>query len=192
MSGSVDVPLTLGATAADSDGSIAKVEFYDGSTRIDSDTGGPYSLSWTPATAGTHVLTAKATDNKGATTTSAAVNVVVSSANTPPIVSWAVLPATGTVGVPDVGQRVAAGAPTSQRALRRQRLAAIEALRAALADRRLRGGRNLGEGLAMFLVLQHLVVRDLLAGHPLGLDRLDDLTLSRTPDLPGVSLDRPR
>jgi glucose/arabinose dehydrogenase len=76
-SATVGVAVTLGATASDTDGSVARVEFFDGTTSIGSDTTSPYSISWTPATAGTRSLTARATDNVGAVTTSAAATVNV-------------------------------------------------------------------------------------------------------------------
>ena len=75
--GSAGVALTLTATAADSDDSVAKVEFFDGATLLGQDTGSPYSLTWTPASSGVHSLTARATDSHGAATTSAAVSVAV-------------------------------------------------------------------------------------------------------------------
>ena len=80
--------VTVTATAADTDGSVAQVAFYvDGSLAATS-TAAPYSASLTGLTAGTHSLTAVATDNAGATTTSAAVSITVTSAtNTPPTVS---------------------------------------------------------------------------------------------------------
>ncbi len=53
-------------------GSIAvtAVEFYRGSTLIGSDSSPPYSVVWTSATAGAHVLTAKATYSGGGVTSS--------------------------------------------------------------------------------------------------------------------------
>ena len=39
----------------------------------------PYSLTWVPAAAGSYVLTARATDNLGAMTTSAPITVTVTS-----------------------------------------------------------------------------------------------------------------
>ena len=80
------VPLT--ATATDTDGTIALVEFFQGTTKIGEDTTAPYSFSWTNAPAGPYSLTAKATDNAGGTTTSAAVGITVNPpANVPPTVS---------------------------------------------------------------------------------------------------------
>ena len=76
--GMTGAAITLTATAADPDDSVARVEFYDGATLLGTDTAAPYSLGWTPTTTGTHALTARATDSRGATTTSTAVNVAVS------------------------------------------------------------------------------------------------------------------
>ncbi|RSK44359.1 beta strand repeat-containing protein [Hymenobacter perfusus] len=80
----VNSALALTATAADADGSVAKVEFFNGATKLGEDTSAPYQLSWTPTAAGTVALTARATDNAGAATTSAAVSVTVNAANTAP------------------------------------------------------------------------------------------------------------
>ncbi|QNE38687.1 T9SS type A sorting domain-containing protein [Hymenobacter sp. NBH84] len=69
--------LTLTANTGDSDGSIRKVEFYSGTTKIGEKTSAPYQLSWKPVGIGTLSLTAVATDDDGATTTSSAVTVTV-------------------------------------------------------------------------------------------------------------------
>ncbi|MEO8153036.1 MAG: PQQ-dependent sugar dehydrogenase [Rhizobacter sp.] len=79
--GVVGTAMTLSATAADSDGTIAKVQFYDGATLLGEDTSGPYTWSWTPTSAGAHNLSARATDNGGATTISAVVTVTVDPAS---------------------------------------------------------------------------------------------------------------
>lgn len=70
--------ITVAASASDSDGTIAKVEFYAGTALIGSTTSSPYEISWSDVAAGTYVLTAKATDNAGAVTTSAGVTITVS------------------------------------------------------------------------------------------------------------------
>jgi len=73
--------ITLTATAADSDGTIAKVEFfYGGANLIATLTVPPYSIIWTGVPQGAYTLTAKATDNLNATTTSSPVNVTVGAA----------------------------------------------------------------------------------------------------------------
>ena len=79
--------ISLSATAADADGTVTKVDFYNGATLLFSDTVAPYSYSWTGVAAGSYTLTAVATDNSGATTTSTAATVTVSApVNIPPTV----------------------------------------------------------------------------------------------------------
>ena len=70
-------PLALNATAADADGSVSKVEFFNGTTSLGSATAAPYQLNWTPIATGTYTLTAVATDNSNASTTSTVVTVLV-------------------------------------------------------------------------------------------------------------------
>ena len=72
--------VTLSATAADADGTVAKVEFFNGTTKLGETSATPYQLSWTPTAASTYALTAVATDNAGASTTSAATSLTVSAA----------------------------------------------------------------------------------------------------------------
>lgn len=80
--------ISLTATAADADGTVSKVDFYNGATLLFSDASSPYAFSWTNVAAGSYTLTAKATDNTGAAMTSTAVTVSVNPpANTPPTVS---------------------------------------------------------------------------------------------------------
>ena len=67
----------LAATASDVDGSVAQVAFYNGSTLIGIDTTSPYTFSWTGVAAGDYNVTAVATDDRGATTTSGIVTVHV-------------------------------------------------------------------------------------------------------------------
>ena len=69
--------ITLSANASDFDGTITKVEFYQGNTLISGTTTAPYTVSWNPSV-GNYVITAKATDNGAAVSTSQAVHVVVS------------------------------------------------------------------------------------------------------------------
>jgi len=78
--------ITLTATASDSDGTIARVDFYAGATLIGSSTATPYSATWVNVPAGTYALTAKAIDNLGAVSASAAATVSVS-ANAAPVVA---------------------------------------------------------------------------------------------------------
>jgi len=74
--------ITLTATASDPEGRLARVDFFNGSTRLASDTSSPYSFSWSNVAAGTYSLTAVAYDTAGASATSAAVAVRVSSSTT--------------------------------------------------------------------------------------------------------------
>lgn len=75
---------TLTATASDPDGTIAKVDFYNGFTLAGSDTTNPYTFGFTPTMAGTYTLMAKAYDNVGATGTSNGVTITVTGAAAPP------------------------------------------------------------------------------------------------------------
>jgi hypothetical protein len=74
---------SLKATASDSDGSVTRVDFYAGTTKIASSTS-PFSASWTPATAGSYQLSAVAYDNDGASTRSSYVTVTVKTGPTAP------------------------------------------------------------------------------------------------------------
>jgi hypothetical protein len=69
--------ITINADATDSDG-VSKVEFFQGTTKLGEDLTAPYSYVWGNVAAGSYSLTAKATDNTAATTTSAPVNITVS------------------------------------------------------------------------------------------------------------------
>ncbi|AOW08569.1 polysaccharide lyase family 8 super-sandwich domain-containing protein [Flavobacterium gilvum] len=69
--------ITISANATDADGSVSKVEFFNGETKLGEVTTAPYSFDWNNVTSGSYALTAKATDNDGAVTTAAVVNVNV-------------------------------------------------------------------------------------------------------------------
>ena len=69
--------ITLTATASDSDGTVAKVEFYEGSDKIGESLAAPYSYTWTGAPAGAYRLIARAVDNLGGTTDSDSVAITV-------------------------------------------------------------------------------------------------------------------
>ncbi len=71
--------ITVTADASDSDGTVAQVDFYAGATVIGSDTAPPFSVTWNNVAAGNYALTAAATDILGATTSSAPVNITVTS-----------------------------------------------------------------------------------------------------------------
>ena len=72
--------VALAAQAGDSDGTVTTVQFFQGAALLGSGTlnGAAYTLSWPNVPAGTYSLSAKATDNRGAVTTSAPINISVS------------------------------------------------------------------------------------------------------------------
>lgn len=76
----------LQATAADSDGTVASVKFFLGGNSVGKTTSAPFEISVSNLAAGQYNVTAKATDNGGASTTSAPVSFIV---NSPPTVSLA-------------------------------------------------------------------------------------------------------
>jgi len=71
------VDITLTATASVTGGTISKVEFFQGSTKVGESDSSPYSFVWTGVAAGSYTLTAKATESLGASATSSAVNILV-------------------------------------------------------------------------------------------------------------------
>jgi endo-1,3(4)-beta-glucanase len=79
--------ITINASASDADGTVSKVEFFNGATKLGEDLTSPYSFSWTGVTVGTYSLSAKSTDNAGTITTSSAISITVTAANNPPAVS---------------------------------------------------------------------------------------------------------
>lgn len=57
--------INLTATATSAKGTIAKVEFYNGTTKLGEDNAAPYTYTWTNVAAGQYTLKAVATDNAG-------------------------------------------------------------------------------------------------------------------------------
>ena len=74
---SAGTAIPLGADAFDRDGTVALVEFFDREIKLGEDTAAPFTLDWTGATAAHHIVTARATDNQGATRPSHPVDVFV-------------------------------------------------------------------------------------------------------------------
>jgi glucose/arabinose dehydrogenase len=72
--------VTIEAEASDADGTVTQVEFFDGAASLGIDATAPYSVAAGLA-AGSHPLTAVATDNSGAMSTSAVVTVSVTTSN---------------------------------------------------------------------------------------------------------------
>jgi|GEM_PF-1013763 len=82
--------ITLTATATTTNGTITKVEFYNGTTLIGTATSSPYTVSWTGAPAGPNQIIAKAynSNSESASTTATPIFVikVVNQAATPPTI----------------------------------------------------------------------------------------------------------
>ncbi len=86
--------LKLAANARDTDGRVAQVEFFAGTNslgvvtnRVAIDRGGQFVFAWTNVAAGSYSLTAKATDNQGASAVSKAVAITVESPTELPTVT---------------------------------------------------------------------------------------------------------
>jgi lysophospholipase L1-like esterase len=71
--------VTLEAAASDADGSVRKVEFFDGGVKLGESSVSPYRLAWDTqkASAGAHSLSARATDDAGAKTLSSPIKVTI-------------------------------------------------------------------------------------------------------------------
>lgn len=81
--------IVIEASASDLDG-IARVEFFQATTKLGEDTSAPYQFFWSNVPAGNYSLTAIATDNKGASATSPSVTITVKAApivSNPPIIT---------------------------------------------------------------------------------------------------------
>ncbi|MEY4594658.1 MAG: hypothetical protein RIQ47_1068 [Bacteroidota bacterium] len=75
--------VTITASASDPDGSVSSVGFFVNGSLVGTDNTAPYSFAWT-SVIGTASITARATDNRGAVTTSAAVSVSILDPNALP------------------------------------------------------------------------------------------------------------
>ncbi|MBI2927215.1 MAG: Ig-like domain-containing protein, partial [Verrucomicrobia bacterium] len=78
--------ITLSANAADSDGTLTNVAFFAGASLLGAASHAPFAFTWTNVGRGIYSLSAKATDNDGASTTSSMVVAVVNT-NIPPLVN---------------------------------------------------------------------------------------------------------
>ena len=75
--------MTIAATATDDKG-VTRVEFYSGTTLLNTDTAAPYSFNWTGVSAGTYSVAAIAYDGDGASATTAAATITAAAAVSPP------------------------------------------------------------------------------------------------------------
>ena len=75
--------VTLSANAADTDGTIVRVEFFESGNRLGVTTNAPFTLVWPNVPEGVYTLLAVVTDNSGLTASSATVRLTVT--NTLPV-----------------------------------------------------------------------------------------------------------
>jgi photosystem II stability/assembly factor-like uncharacterized protein len=92
--------ISIEVNATDTDGTITKVDFYNGTTLIGTSTIAPFGYNWSNVASGNYILTAKATDNTGNLTTSTTVNIAVIHQNDGGITT--VLAPNGSVTTPSV------------------------------------------------------------------------------------------
>ena len=85
LTGPLDI--TLSASAADSDGTVSRVEFFESGQKGGEDTSAPFSLLLPGVGDGVYSFTARATDNTGGSADSAAINVTVNDPAPPRLVS---------------------------------------------------------------------------------------------------------
>lgn len=69
--------ISISASASDANGTISKVEFFNGTTLLATVFSAPYTYIWPNVLAGTYAITAKATDNQGAVTSQTVSNISV-------------------------------------------------------------------------------------------------------------------
>jgi RHS repeat-associated protein len=77
--------IPLSANASDPDGSIAKLEFFEGANLVATLTAAPYAFNWVSVPIGTYTVTARATDNLGAVTDSAPIAITVKANQSPEV-----------------------------------------------------------------------------------------------------------
>lgn len=68
--------INITANASDADGTIARVEYYNGTSLLGTDSSAPYTLAWNNVAAGSYQISVKAFDNLGASSTSSMTLVV--------------------------------------------------------------------------------------------------------------------
>jgi Big-like domain-containing protein/fibronectin type III domain protein len=70
-------PISMTATASDSDGTIVKVEFYQDANKVGQSTSAPYAATWSNPPSGTFNMTALAYDDAGAAVRSAGASIQI-------------------------------------------------------------------------------------------------------------------
>jgi len=91
--------VTVTATATDADGTVASIEFFNGTTSLGVDNTSPYSVTFTPSVTGPITLTAKATDNLAKVGPASASRSITVVANQLPTVALGSISATPALGV---------------------------------------------------------------------------------------------
>jgi hypothetical protein len=79
--------IAITTVANDSDGMVARVDFYAGALLVGSDVTAPFALTWSSVAVGAYTITAVAIDNAGATTRSPGVSVTVVAAPVSPVMT---------------------------------------------------------------------------------------------------------
>jgi len=100
--------IVLSASASDPDGTISKVEFFQGASKLGETNIPPYQYTWNNVPAGLYSLTAKATDESGASTISGTAAIRVAAPNVSAsynagqiVISWATAAGNYTLEVTD-------------------------------------------------------------------------------------------
>src|SRR5207247_951211 len=79
----VPANIAISATASSATGTVTRVEFFEGNTKLGEDTSNPYSLTWSNVLEGNYTLRAVATQLGGLMATSAPVTISVASGEGP-------------------------------------------------------------------------------------------------------------
>jgi len=88
VKGQIFVPggnITISATAGDTDGTVTNVSFFASGTFLGRVTSAPFSITWSNVAQGSYTLTAVATDDTGLNTTSAGIDITVTTTTVVPV-----------------------------------------------------------------------------------------------------------
>ena len=78
----------LTVNTQDSDGQVARVDYFAGNNLLGSATNAPFDFTWTNVAQGEYQLSARATDDQGGIGASPAIDILVHTPITPPVLSW--------------------------------------------------------------------------------------------------------